>query len=83
MVASAPVRAPFRVFALGMGSGASTELCQRLAWAGNGSYMMTVEGEPLSFKALQLVNAMKTPQVSEMSVDWGSQDQGTEVIYPK
>ena len=51
---------PLRVFALRMGSGASSGLCERLALAGNGSHMMTVDGEPLLFKAMRLINAMQT-----------------------
>ena len=66
-----------------MGSGASTELCQRIASAGNGSCMMTVEGEPLALKALQLVKAMETPQVKNMSIDWGHTlvDQGMDIAH--
>lgn len=74
--------APLRVFTLGMGSGAFTELCERLATAGNGSHMMTVEGEPLAFKAKRLVNAMETPQVMEMSIDWGGLSQGMNIMHP-
>ena len=46
---------PLRVFALRMGNGASSELCERFALAGNG-----VDGEPLVFKAMRLINAMQT-----------------------
>ncbi|KAF8521302.1 hypothetical protein JB92DRAFT_3111192 [Gautieria morchelliformis] len=64
--------APLRVFALGIGSGASTALCQGLAAAGDGSHLMTVEGGPLAIKAKQLVSSMQTPQVSDISIDWGA-----------
>ena len=67
-----------------MGSGASTELCQLLASAGNGSHMMTVEGEPLAYKATRLVKAMETPQVNDMNIDWGHgvANQGMYITYP-
>ena len=78
-VVNSDVTAPLRVFTLGMGSGASSELCQRLALAGNGSHMMTLDGEPLAFKAMRLVNAMQTPQVEEMKIDWGGLSQGMDV----
>jgi hypothetical protein len=75
--------ARLRIFTLGIGSGASTALCQGLATAGNGSCMMIVNGEPLAFKAMRLVNAMQAPEVRDFSVDWGVPSQGTDTPHPE
>ncbi|KAF8578905.1 hypothetical protein K439DRAFT_1620948 [Ramaria rubella] len=74
-VASAQSSAPLRVFALGIGHGASTELCERLASTGNGSHLMTLDGEDLTLKAIRLVQAMQTPNVKSCVVDWGVASQ--------
>jgi hypothetical protein len=74
VVSKTPITAPLRVFTIGIGSGASTELCESLAVAGNGLHWMMVDGEPLATGGI--VDAMQAQLVEEMSLDWGGPSPG-------
>ncbi|KAF8509025.1 hypothetical protein BU17DRAFT_99292 [Hysterangium stoloniferum] len=70
---AATVSNPFRLFTLGIGSDASTELCEGLANAGNGECFMTTNGEDISAKCFRILDAMETPDVKNLAIDWGIQ----------
>jgi hypothetical protein len=75
-VSSAPASAPLRLFTLGVGGGASTELCEGIAREGNGACSMALEVDDLVLKSARLVNAMQVPTVEELIVDWEASGQG-------
>ncbi|KIJ54678.1 hypothetical protein M422DRAFT_63949 [Sphaerobolus stellatus SS14] len=70
VVRNAPPRASVKICTLAVGSGASLDLCEGLASAGNGICLQTTDGEDLTRKANRLFEAMGTPEFTNISVDW-------------
>ena len=63
-----------RVFALGIGDGASPALCEGIARAGNGISLMTVQSEEIATRCSNLLHAARHPPIAtlfDISFDWG------------
>ncbi|KZT66843.1 VIT-domain-containing protein [Daedalea quercina L-15889] len=78
-----------RVFALGIGYGASTALCNGLARAGNGLCLMATQSEELAGKCSRLLRASRVPpsgNLRNVRIDWkhsGSDPAlGDHVVQP-
>lgn len=63
--------APRRVFALGIGDEVSTDMCERIARAGNGECFFAVDTESIVQKCAKLFTASRTPFIRNVSLDWG------------
>ncbi|KAJ7590273.1 von Willebrand factor type A domain-containing protein [Mycena floridula] len=64
-----------RVFTLGIGDSASTAMCEGIARMGNGACMMVGEKEAtMTGKIARLLKAARTPPISDLSIDWGRDD---------
>ncbi|KAF8512082.1 hypothetical protein BU17DRAFT_96585 [Hysterangium stoloniferum] len=75
---SAAPEHPFRVFTLGVGGDASTELCEGLASAGNGECFMTLDGEDISSKCVRILGGMKSSMVEDPAINWGIHPGGVQ-----
>ena len=62
--------APLRLFVLGIGNTVSSDVCQRLAAAGSGEYLLAVSKESILSKCTSLVRASKTSTITDVSVNW-------------
>ncbi|KAF6766468.1 von Willebrand domain-containing protein [Ephemerocybe angulata] len=60
-----------RVFALGIGDEVSTDMCERIARAGNGECFFAVDTESIVQKCAKLFTASRTPFIRNVSLDWG------------
>ncbi|KAF8832550.1 hypothetical protein HHX47_DHR1001687 [Lentinula edodes] len=58
-----------RVFTLGIGAGASSDMCESIARAGEGVAVYAQEGEEMVGKCARLVSAARTPPIS-IEVEW-------------
>lgn len=67
---SAPPNAPLRLFILGIGDTVSSDVCERLATAGNGHYLLAVSAESILSKCTGLLRAGRTSTITDVSVDW-------------
>ncbi|KAJ7590255.1 von Willebrand factor type A domain-containing protein [Mycena floridula] len=64
-----------RVFTLGIGDSASTAMCEGIARMGNGACMVVGEKEAtMTGKIARLLKAARTPPISDLSIDWGRDD---------
>ena len=80
-VQSAPDKARLRVFTLGIGSSASSAMCEGIARTGNGICLMATATEDVLGKCAKLVNAAKSFLVRNITCHWGGQPGviGTEI----
>ncbi|EIW62130.1 uncharacterized protein TRAVEDRAFT_117138 [Trametes versicolor FP-101664 SS1] len=65
---------PLRVFTLGIGSGASTVLCEGIARVGKGVCYMTTTNEEIKERSNKLLQAARTlshGSASGITIDWG------------
>ncbi|KAJ3836578.1 von Willebrand factor type A domain-containing protein [Lentinula raphanica] len=62
-----------RVFAVGIGDGASSDTCESIARAGGGMTVYVKEGESLTGKCSRLVRAARTPEV-KVNIVWGFEE---------
>ncbi|KIY45222.1 hypothetical protein FISHEDRAFT_49632 [Fistulina hepatica ATCC 64428] len=69
-VSVATSQAPLHVFTLGIGTGVSTDLCERLAREGGGVALFSIHAEDIMAKCTRLLLAGKTPVAKEVTVDW-------------
>jgi len=60
-----------RVFALGIGDGVSSAMCEGIARAGNGVCLFAVNTESILGKCARLFRAGRTPFIRNVKVDWG------------
>ncbi|KAF9073726.1 hypothetical protein BDP27DRAFT_1318044 [Rhodocollybia butyracea] len=61
---------PFlRVFTVGIGAGASTDMCDSIARAGGGTSVYVQDGEEIIGKCARLVRAARTPPI-HIEVEW-------------
>ena len=63
-----------RLFTLGIGHGASTDLCEGLARVGNGDCYMMTQSEEVVQRCVNLLNAAKSPPIASLYstfIDWG------------
>ncbi|CAL1710155.1 unnamed protein product [Somion occarium] len=63
--------ARLRVFTLGIGSTASSAMCEGIARAGNGVCLMTATTEGIPGKCAKLVTAAKSYLLRNISIEWG------------
>ncbi|CAL1710161.1 unnamed protein product [Somion occarium] len=63
--------APLHVFVLGIGDTASSAMCQGIADAGRGVYLMTTSSEDILGKSASLVRAGRTSFLKNITIDWG------------
>jgi hypothetical protein len=73
---SASPNASLRLFILGIGNTVSSDVCSRLAAAGNGEYLLAVSQESILSKCTSLLRAGRNSTITDVSVDW------TAVISP-
>ncbi|KAJ3883118.1 hypothetical protein F5051DRAFT_318445, partial [Lentinula edodes] len=66
-----------RVFTLGIGAGASSDMCESIARAGEGVAVYAQEGEEMVGKCARLVSAARTPPIS-IEVEWMGNDPSAE-----
>jgi len=71
-VHNSPPHAPLRVFVLGIGD-ASSEMCERIARAGNGECLFAHSYESILGKCARLLNAGRSKKIERIEVDWGVQ----------
>lgn len=69
-VSRAVPNAPLHVFVLGIGSTASSAMCQGIADAGNGVYLMSTSAEEILGKSSSLVRAGRTSFIKDVTIDW-------------
>ena len=62
--------APLRLFVLGIGNTVSSDVCERLATAGGGIYLLAVSQESILSKCTSLLRAGRTSTITDVSVDW-------------
>lgn len=67
---SASPNASLRLFILGIGSTVSSDVCSRLAAAGNGEYLLAVSQESILSKCTSLLRAGRSSTITDVSVDW-------------
>ncbi|GAA5971822.1 hypothetical protein JCM11641_001528 [Rhodosporidiobolus odoratus] len=77
-VSASTLTAPLRVFVLGIGTSASTAMCEGIARHGNGIAQFVVDGERFAGKMTRLLRAAKTPLISNARLDFGLGDEGEE-----
>ncbi|KIY71394.1 VIT-domain-containing protein [Cylindrobasidium torrendii FP15055 ss-10] len=78
-VDGAPAKAPLRVYCLGIGDSASTEMCQGIARAGRGICMMVLEKEAtMTGKIARMLKAAKAQPLSDLEFDWGRVQEQSE-----
>ncbi|TFK40891.1 hypothetical protein BDQ12DRAFT_600261 [Crucibulum laeve] len=70
-VTKAPSNAPIRVFTLGIGSTASSAMCEAIARAGNGICLFALDTESIVGKCARLFRAGRTPFLRNVVIDWG------------
>ncbi|KAJ7774019.1 von Willebrand factor type A domain-containing protein [Mycena metata] len=71
-VKAAQERAPLRVSVLGIGNSVSTAMCEGIARVGHGACMLVTEEETtFTGKVARLLQAARTPLISNITVDWG------------
>ncbi|KAI0078065.1 VIT-domain-containing protein [Panus rudis PR-1116 ss-1] len=68
---NASAQAPLRVFTLGIGSDASSAMCEGIARAGNGVCLMATNVESMIAKCAKLVRAGRTFILKDVEIDWG------------
>ncbi|KAF9654277.1 hypothetical protein BDM02DRAFT_77575 [Thelephora ganbajun] len=67
---STSLNAPLRLFILGIGHTVSSDVCERLATAGGGQYLLAVSQESILLKCTSLLRAGRTSVITDVSVDW-------------
>ncbi|KAJ7016501.1 von Willebrand factor type A domain-containing protein [Mycena alexandri] len=71
-VKAAQEGAPLRVSVLGIGNSVSTAMCEGIARVGHGACMLVTEEETtFTGKVARLLQAARTPLISNITVDWG------------
>ncbi|EAU92984.1 von Willebrand domain-containing protein [Coprinopsis cinerea okayama7 len=63
--------APKRIFTLGIGESASSDLCESIARVGNGESFMVIDTSSVVQKCAKLFTAGRTPFVRDVVIDWG------------
>ena len=76
-VKSASSNARLRVFTLGIGSSASSAMCEGIARTGNGVCLMATATEDILGKCAKLVNAAKSSIIRNITCQWGEQANST------
>lgn len=74
-VHNAQQQSPLRVFALGIGDGVSSAMCEGIARAGKGVCLFAVNTESILGKCARLLRAGRTPFVQKVKIDWGISDE--------
>lgn len=67
---SASQNSPLRLFILGIGNTVSSDVCERLATAGGGQYLLAVSQESILLKCTSLLRAGRTSTITDVGVDW-------------
>ncbi|KIK62195.1 hypothetical protein GYMLUDRAFT_242881 [Collybiopsis luxurians FD-317 M1] len=71
-----------RVFTLGIGDGASSDMCDSIARAGHGISIYVREGEEMLGKCARLVRAARTPPV-EVEILWPDEEEEPSFVAPQ
>lgn len=74
---------PRRVFTLGIGNGVSTAMCEGIARAGNGEFLLATNTESIIPKCAKLFTASRTPFVRGVTLDWGVAHSSSQVGSPE
>ena len=67
---STSLNAPLRLFILGIGGLVSSDVCERLAKAGGGKYLLAFSPESILPQCTGLLRAGRTSTIMDVSVDW-------------
>ncbi|KAJ8520583.1 hypothetical protein ONZ45_g2607 [Pleurotus djamor] len=67
----APSIAPMRVFVLGIGLYVDQESCKKIAIAGNGDALFTMNAEGIMGKCARLLQASQNQYLRDVVLDWG------------
>ena len=62
--------APLRLFILGIGHTVSSDVCEMLATAGRGQYLLAVSQESILPKCTSLLRAGRTSTITDVNVNW-------------
>ena len=62
--------APLRLFILGVGNTVSSSVCETLAKAGGGEFLLALSQESILPKCTGLLRAGRTSTITDVSVDW-------------
>ncbi|KIK71252.1 hypothetical protein GYMLUDRAFT_52369 [Collybiopsis luxurians FD-317 M1] len=81
---NAEAKSFLRVFTMGIGAGASSDMCNSIARAGNGMAVYVQDGEEMIGKCTRLVRAARTPPI-DIEIEWmGAEgDTNTKEITAK
>ena len=67
---SVSMGAPLRLFILGIGYDVSSDVCESLAKAGGGQYLLAVSQESILVKCTSLLRAGRTSTITDINVNW-------------
>lgn len=76
------VKSFIRVFTVGIGTGASSNMCDSIARAGGGTSVYVQEGEDMVGKCARLVRAARTPKIN-VEIEWIEGENAGELYYKK
>ena len=76
-VRNSPPQAPLRAFVLGI-EDASSEMCEKIARAGNGECLFAHSHERILGKCARLLNAGRSKKIERIEVNWGTQSMPDE-----
>ena len=67
---AASPNAPLRLFILGIGNTVSSDVCETLAKAAGGQYLLAASHENILSKCTSLFRAGRTSTITDVSIDW-------------
>jgi hypothetical protein len=67
---SVSMGAPLRLFILGIGHDVSSDVCESLAIAGRGQYLLAVSQDSILVKCTSLLQAGRTSTITDVRVSW-------------
>jgi hypothetical protein len=79
---STSLGAPLRLFILGIGNTVSSGVCEAIARAGGGKYLLAVSQESILLQCTGLLRAGKTSTITDVSVDWTAETSPGRGPFP-